>query len=602
MPSSGWLSGPPPATGLMSVSIRPSRLAGFSAEFSPSSSPVAFYVRSTGRLSRISLNGKSLPFTPGYSAAVLLPAVPGAPNIIEVYSEYSYGPPLIKPVLPRGIKAGWSAISKNGLVPAVPAVDTVSYPAAQKSPSEKLLLSLPWLLPFIIAGMAAAWVQEKGLFPGLRKAFPRFTVGGMAILAVYFLFAKCLAPSELYGFDARGHLEYITHLLNEKVLPRPGDFWQAYQPPLFYILSATIGTVYAAIKGGLSLAALKILPWLSSVANVFLSWLIAREIFGGNSRKAVCAAGVAFLLPVNIYMSAFISNEVFASAVSSLALLLTLRLLAREGVGLRPYFALGIVVGLSLLSKYTFAAFLPVCVGFIAWRQIADGKAVFALARPVLVVLGAVLLAGWFYLRTFSVSGSVFLEQMELFGVWQVPGFRTLSYFTGFGEALRQPFLGASFHSFWDLVYSTLWGDGLVGGMSAVPARYLWDMNHAGAVYLLALPMTFLAFAGWFRFVLAFAYAPSKSEGLARGFAAALLFVAAVLLMHMALRNTSYSTAKAFYVLLVMGPFCAVAAEGVCWFYGLLDRLWVRLLFCGWAGAFAGSVLLAYYLVPPGTF
>jgi len=537
-------------------------------------------------------------FPPGHSASVSLPAEVDLRNTVEVYSEYSYGPPLIRPLLPAGIKANWKSISDGVAVPAVPADDTLPYPVRQKSPSEKLLLVLPGLLPFVIAGIAAVWVYEKRLFPGLRKFLPSLAFAGMALLSSYFFFAKCLSPSELFGFDARGHLDYITHLLNDGTLPRHGDFWQAYQPPLFYVLSALIGSVWTAFAGHLSLGILKVLPWLSSCANVFLSWLIAREIFGKDSPKTLFVAGLAFLLPMNIYMSAFISNEVFSSAVSSLVLFLSFRMLAREGCGFRYCFVSGFFAGLALLSKYTFVVFLPVCALFVAWRrEAADSRPVYSVFKAVLLLLTAAFVAGWFYLRTHSFTGSMFIEQMELFGVWQIPGFRTLSYFTGFGEALRQPFIGASFHSFWDLVYSTLWGDGLVGGMSILPAHYLWNMDYAGAVYLLALPMTLFAVIGWCRFAYAFAAAPSRTEGILRGFAAALLFVAFLLLLHM-----SMQTAKAFYVLLVVGPLCAVAAEGFCWFYGLLGHLWMRLLLGGWAGGLAGSILFAYFLVPPGTF
>ena len=84
------------------------------------------------------------------------------------------------------------------------------------------------------------------------------------------------------------------------------------------------------------------------------------------------------------------------------------------------------------------------------------------------VARGAELaVAGWFYVRTWMELGQPVVGNWNAPGEgrvwWQQPGFHTPAYLTGFGQALVHPYL-SGFHSFWDGLYSTLWGDGYLGG------------------------------------------------------------------------------------------------------------------------------------------
>lgn len=602
IPASGWLM-PVPSRALTGNHARPHKKVEFSTIFSPPSDSVSLAVFTTGELRGMMLNGSEITFPPGSGAVVALPVRKDTQNALSLSCEYSYGPPLIRPILSGVGGLNWRVSTEEGAGAAIAADDTLPYPVPQRSPLQKLGGVLPALLSFAVLGMAIAFLYEKQSAMLKRPVAVRALIACMAALALYFLWGKCLSSNQLQGFDAKGHISYIMYLLNNHVLPHPADFWQAYQPPLFYALSALLGAVWSAATGTLPVQLFKVLPWLAATGNVVVSYLIAREIFGKGSLRNWCAAVCAFLLPMNIYMAAFISNESLAAFVSGCALLLAFKITGRGG-GWRSYVALGVVAGLALLSKYTFIAFLPLVLVFLSWRsfQAREGKAAPSLLKPLLALAVTLCVAGWFYLRTRAAVGSFMVEQSELFGIWQLPGFRTLSYFTGFGEVLRQPFISSSFSSFWDALYATLMGDGLLGGMSVLPGNYLWNMDYAGAVYLLALPLVPLFLAGWCGFIYSFLKQPDTPCGMTRGLAAASLCVAGLLLVHLALFNPSYAMVKSFYALLVMGPLCAAVAEGICWFYGRLRGLWLKLLFCGWLGGLAGGILLAYYIIPPGVF
>src|SRR5205823_3989281 len=70
----------------------------------------------------------------------------------------------------------------------------------------------------------------------------------------------------LFGFDRDGHLDYINYILQKKALPLADDGWQMYQPPLFYLLAASIIST-----SGLSASAdatIEILRGISALASL----------------------------------------------------------------------------------------------------------------------------------------------------------------------------------------------------------------------------------------------------------------------------------------------------------------------------------------------
>ena len=77
------------------------------------------------------------------------------------------------------------------------------------------------------------------------------------------------------------------------------------------------------------------------------------------------------------------------------------------------------------------------------------------------IVLACLVVCGWNYGRVWAQSGNPIIGnwQIKEFSWWQDPGFRTSSYYLGFGQILVAP-LFSGFHGFADGLCSTLWGDG----------------------------------------------------------------------------------------------------------------------------------------------
>src|SRR5262249_13072157 len=140
---------------------------------------------------------------------------------------------------------------------------------------------------------------------------------------------------------------------------------------------------------------------------------------------------------------------------------------------------------------------------------------------------------------------------------WQDPGFHTTAQYFRFGRALIDP-LFSGFNGFADGIYSTLWGEGLGGGLSDMLSRTPWNYDlMIGGYWLALIPMLMIAI-GLVVALWRLVRSTSAEWFLLIGFSAAV----AVALIFMTLRVASYAQVKAFYGLSILVPLCAFAALG----------------------------------------
>ncbi|TMP92486.1 MAG: tetratricopeptide repeat protein [Verrucomicrobia bacterium] len=124
-----------------------------------------------------------------------------------------------------------------------------------------------------------------------------------------------------------------------------------------------------------------------------------------------------------------------------------------------------------------------------------------------------------------------------------------------FGRSLVNP-LFSGFAGFADGIYSTLWGDGLCGGLSSLIVA--WNQQPMAAGYLWALIPTTLVLAGAVVAILQFIRKPSSELFLLIGFCTVIVLG----LVFMTLKVPSYAQAKAFYGLSILTPLCFFGALG----------------------------------------
>jgi hypothetical protein len=160
---------------------------------------------------------------------------------------------------------------------------------------------------------------------------------------------------------------------------------------------------------------------------------------------------------------------------------------------------------------------------------------------------------GWHYARIWLRFGTPLLGNWDVVSAWwQDAGYHTMADYLRFGHSLVNP-LVSGFAGFADGIYSTLWGDGLCGGLSSLIVA--WNQQPMAAGYLWALIPTTLVLAGAGVAILQFIRKPSSELLLLIGFCAVIVLG----LVFMTLKVPSYAQAKAFYGLSILTPFVSLA-------------------------------------------
>lgn len=294
------------------------------------------------------------------------------------------------------------------------------------------------------------------------------------------------APDELW------HYPYVRYLATERRLP-PWDQTspakqESSQPPLYYataaLLTAWIETSspetmlnrnpywgYPAAgrvndnKNVFLHTDDEAFPWQGTVLavhvarltnllfgalTVIAAHLLAREILPESPILVAASTALVAFNPQFLFVSAAVSNDVAASAFSTLALWLLIRGLRRRYTPSRAVW-LGVTIGLAALSKVSALALLPLALlatGFCTWRQSCQLSPTQRLSSFIvhssLITLTASA-AAWWYVRNAVLYGDPFGLQTHFETWWahgepltpaqlwaQLPGVE-LSFWAAFG-------------------------------------------------------------------------------------------------------------------------------------------------------------------------
>ena len=278
---------------------------------------------------------------------------------------------------------------------------------------------------------------------------------------------------------------------------------------------------------------------------------------------------MATLLPAHLYHAHYVTNETAFSLLVSAAFFCALRILCADDdpsgartPSFRASVLLGVFAGGAMLAKLSALIFLPVLFAALLAHLLSQRESTLIAWLKVLVVPIAVclLVCGWYWWPVWNEGGPYANSSRWGYGTgwWQQDGYRTLGYYFRFGQTLAHP-LYAGFHSFWDGLYSTLWGDALCGGAVSVDARPPWNYELLKGGYWIALVPTLAVALGF-----GFAFA----QVLRRGSAKWLLPVGTTLLfgvaaVYFSLIAPGTSQVRSSFGLMLLVPFCAFFALGL---------------------------------------
>ncbi|NLS75752.1 MAG: DUF2142 domain-containing protein [Chloroflexi bacterium] len=370
------------------------------------------------------------------------------------------------------------------------------------------------------------------------------------VLAAYILLGitYSLVDPLFEASDELWHYPFVKHLADGHGLPvqQPGveQPWrqEGSQPPLYYALGALatcwIDTddldeilwrnphadmgipkpdrnanmvIHTAREGwpwrGAALA-VRIVRWLSVLLGacaVLLTYAIALELCPGDRALAAGAAAFVAFNPMFLFISSSVNNDNLATALSSLALWLLLRL--TKGVDrLRDLAWLGVTLGLAALAKSSALGLLALAgpaLAYAAYRR----RSWAALIRGGAVVYGlVVLIAGWWFVRNWRLYGdpSGLNTFVAIVGArYPVPTLRQLwgervgftMSFWGFFGGMNVPMSGWLYRLL-DIA-AGVGGLGLLTGLARWWRGWAWDERARWLLVAAAPAIVFVSLIRW---------------------------------------------------------------------------------------------------------
>jgi tetratricopeptide (TPR) repeat protein len=414
-----------------------------------------------------------------------------------------------------------------------------------------------WLVLIAIASVVAfLWnVSFKQSAPRWREQILPLVLAGLWLLL--FWNNGRLLPFHR-GFDSTEHLNYINYIQRHRSLPLPTEGWEMYQPPLYYVIAAaSLSLCHLSVDDEMSVSVLRWLEALLGIAQFVLIFFSLRLLL--PVRAVFIGVLLAAFLPMQLYMAHYVTNEVLTAVLATMALYLCLRLLRSNAPRASQFAWLGFSLGAAMLTKATGILLLPVVIAAIVGRLVYARAPIGASLRNLGLLLAVCFaVCGWHYARIWLRFGTPLVGNWDVvsgFTWWQDPGYRTMADYLRFGPSLVHPFF-SGFAGFSDGIYSTLWGDGLCGGVSSL--AFAWNQQLMVAGYLWALIPTALIFIGAVVAIVQFIRKPSSELFVLLGFSAVIVLG----LIFMTLKVPSYAQVKAFYGLSVLTPLCFFGALG----------------------------------------
>lgn len=500
-------------------------------------------------------------------------------NELRISVANPKGPALLQAELALGERsivgdADWQVVPPRGNpVAAARADDTRRHPDAFLLPqpgqvlaqhSIRFALGLCACIALVVAFdlRGPAWLK--------RHAVPAAWAFALVLWLSVFAIKTSALPATM-GFDAPAHMQYIELIRTGLRLPLADEGFSTYHPPLAHATTALVAAIFGASpESAQAGVAYRLVSFVSGAACVLFAGLTAALLWRRDERRVAVTILVAASLPVGVYMAAYLGNESMHAAWISAALFVATRILVCERARRSDLVWLGGLLGAALLTKFTAVALAPLILAFVlAKLALLEARP----AREVAIiaaawVAGMTAMSGWVYARNLWHFGDPLVWNLDVPGAaswWLQPGFHTPGWLLSFGDGMRHPVF-AGFASFWDGLYSTFWGDGLVAGMQSAHTRHgAWNDDLMLVGFWLALPATVGIFWGGARAVYAGAHRGAEPGGvdLARMLLAA---VAATLLascLLLSLRLPFYAQNRASYLLAAIVPISIFAADAL---------------------------------------
>jgi tetratricopeptide (TPR) repeat protein len=215
----------------------------------------------------------------------------------------------------------------------------------------------------------------------------------------------------LRGYDAFAHFSYVWFLAETGRVPSATAGWEFFQPPAYYafmlafwkalpemdpVVRLHVGTAVVAVLG---------------LIHAAVCFVVVRRYFPHDRLVQLLAPGLMLFLPVHLYSSGFLGNEVLGAALCALGLLALLWTLQRETLARAAL--LGLVLGLAMLVKFTAMAIVVAAFATLGLRAVVQARLARGAATVAVVAAVVFAVCGWFYVRNAVTYGNPFQMSRE---------------------------------------------------------------------------------------------------------------------------------------------------------------------------------------------
>ena len=388
----------------------------------------------------------------------------------------------------------------------------------------------------------------------------------VALIAVVAVRNALVYPA-IAGYDAVEALDYANGLVRDGRLPdETGSY---YTPPGFFALGGLgiligeqLGLEHPERVG-------QVFNALAAVGTVILLLLLVREIWPRRTVLHLAAVGFVVACPVVFKAAAMFHPEPLSLLLSTAALVLAARMLARRRYSLAVAAALGAALGAAQLvrawSLWTVGVVLLVLgVAFVTrpTERRALGRAL-----AVTAAIAIALPLPW-YAHQASAQGSLIFDRPQPDApLWDR---RPLVFYVGIGlpQVLTDPVTPSFRNHFAPVAYAEVWGDyfGVWHWNSSGGPPSNAERREAVVQSVVGIPYTLLALAGWLALLAASIRRPAEEP--ARHLVSVLPLAAllGVLYFTTAYPTTDGDTAKGSFMLTAVPAWAAsfgFAVEGL---------------------------------------
>lgn len=284
-----------------------------------------------------------------------------------------------------------------------------------------------------------------------------------------------VTTSPLGGFDYWSHIHYLRVAATGQI-PSPADFWQAYQPPGYYLFSALL-----AHFGGFDLVKTgQFVSLFSSAVVGLFGYLLARRLVPGWE---LYVAALLLALPSSLETAPMIYGQQLATALIG-AFLFVLTICWSRPPILGWELIMALLWGMAIQVRFD-GLMLGLPVVILAWKRIRSGqtsvqKLHAALAALVVLVIGLAAASPVFWRNLEGYNTLVLTNRHPLILPYEVKD--TLN-FPGFFS--------------WTALFNPgpeLWTDPRGSHVESLPAFFHQQLWAARFVY--PIPVQFKLFAG----------------------------------------------------------------------------------------------------------